>query len=438
MYQIMWPGKSYWPLWQRMLFRFLFVYFLFSIAPWQWIGYVPGLDFISNYYDNFMDWLVNLANKHVFHQYKSLVPVNGSGDTSWAYVELRLLLWIAALACVVWSLIDRRNKEHNRLAYWFRILLRYFVIMNCFGYGFAKVFLIQMPFPSNSLLATPLGDLLPMRLSWAFMGASPPYEFFSGIMEVIAGVLLLFRRTATFGTFLAAGVFCNVFVMNLGYDIPVKLFSAHLFIASLILLSFESKRILNFLVFNRNADQGDLYYLRYPRKWMRILSVVAKLAFIFVVVFMTGYQYYQSYASSRNAPDSKPIRSGLYDVTVFVKNGDTIPPLITDSIRWRDIAFDRNGGGSVGTTDTLLWQRYRRGYFRMKVDTTKKTIEFTKTNPAFESFYLFTLNYEMPDSNNIILKGLIRTDSVYAVLQRSKRHFQLTEKQFHWLSEYNR
>lgn len=438
MYQIMWPGKSYWPLWHRLLFRFLFVYFLFSIAPWQWIGYIPGLDFISGVYDNFMDWLVNLANKHVFHQYKSLVPINGSGDTSWAYVQLRLLLWIAALAAVVWSLIDRKSKEHNRLAYWFRILLRYFLIMNCFGYGFAKVFLVQMPFPGNSLLATTLGDLLPMRLSWSFMGASPVYEFFSGIMEVIAGVLLLFRRTATFGTFLAAGVFCNVFVMNLGYDIPVKLFSAHLFIASLILLSFESKRILNFLLFNRNAEQGDLYYLRYPRKWMRIFSVVAKLAFIFIVVIIAGYEYYQSYASSRNTPESKPIRSGLYDVTVFVKNGDTIPPLLYDTIRWRDVAFEKGGGGSVGTTDTLFWQRYRRGYFRTKVDTATKTIEFSKMNPAFERFYLFTLSYEMPDSNNIILKGMIRTDSVYAVLQRSRRHFQLAEKQFHWLSEYNR
>jgi hypothetical protein len=153
---------------------------------------------------------------------------------------------------------------------------------------------------------------------------------------------------------------------------------------------------------------------------------------------MGGVQSYQSFVKRNSTPESKPIRSGLYDVTVFVKNGDTIPPLLYDTIRWRDIVFEKNGGGSVGTTDTMFWQRYRRGYFSSKVDTMKKEIVFSKFNPAFESFNLFTLQYEMPDSNSIILKGKIRNDSVYTVLHRSKRHFQLTEKQFHWLSEYNR
>jgi hypothetical protein len=294
-----------------------------------------------------------------------------------------------------------------------------------------------MPFPNNSLLATSLGDLLPMRLSWVFMGASPAYEFFSGLMEVIAGILLLFRRTATFGTLLAAGVFANVMVMNLGYDIPVKLFSTHLFIACIVLLSFEYRRILNFLISNRYAEQGNLYYIRYPKKWMRIAAVTFKLLFLVFFIIIAGVEY-KSFVKRNSTPESKPIRSGLYDVTVFVKNGDTIPPLLYDSIRWRDIVFEKNLGGSVGTTDTMFWQRYRRGYFSSKVDTMKKEIAFSKFNPAFESFNLFTLQYEMPDSNSIILKGKIRNDSVYTVLQRSKRHFQLTEKQFHWLSEYNR
>jgi hypothetical protein len=438
MYQIMWPGKPDWPLWQRLLFRFFFVYFVLYISPWQWLEIIPGVNYLTGYYSNFIDWLVNAANKNLFHVYKNLVPLNGSGDTSWAFIQLRLFLLIAFVSMIVWSLLDRKRQQYNRLAYWFRIMLRYFIVINCFGYGFAKVFLSQMPFPNNSLMATSLGDLLPMRLSWAFMGASPTYEFFSGLVEVIAGILLLFRRTATFGTLLAAGVFANVMLMNLGYDIPVKLFSTHLLIACLVLLSFEYRRILNFFVSNRYAEQGNLYYIRYPRKWMRITAVTAKLLFIVFFVIMGGVEAYKSFVQRGNAPESKPIRSGLYDVTVFVKNGDTIAPLLYDTIRWKDIVFEKNGSGSVGTTDTLFWQRYRRGYFRSKVDTMKKEIEFSKFNPAFETFNLFTLQYEIPDSNSIILKGKIRNDSIYTVLQRSKRHFQLAEKQFHWLSEYNR
>ena len=45
--------------------------------------------------------------------------------------------------------------------------------------------------PTLSQLATPLGDLLPMRLSWLFIGYSTPYQVFSGVMETVAGLLLL-------------------------------------------------------------------------------------------------------------------------------------------------------------------------------------------------------------------------------------------------------
>ena len=53
------------------------------------------------------------------------------------------------------------------------------------SYGIIKLFVLQMPFPQLSQLATPLGDLLPMRFSWLFIGYSVPYQFFSGAMETI-------------------------------------------------------------------------------------------------------------------------------------------------------------------------------------------------------------------------------------------------------------
>ena len=43
---------------------------------------------------------------------------------------------------------------------------------------------------------------MPMRLSWLFIGYSTPYEIFSGAMETVAGLLLLFRRTITAGLFM--------------------------------------------------------------------------------------------------------------------------------------------------------------------------------------------------------------------------------------------
>ncbi|MGH7471980.1 MAG: hypothetical protein ACRENP_28850, partial [Longimicrobiales bacterium] len=122
----------------------------------------------------------------------------------------------------------------------------------------------------------------------------------------------------------------------------------------------------------------------------------------------------------------------------YALNGKTMDPLLTDSMRWRDVIFDTNGSGSINTKDRVFWHRYGRGYFRFKADTAQRTAVVWKTSTALDSVYLFDMRYQVPDSNTIKLWALIHHDSVYAELVRSKRHFQLAERQFHWLSEYNR
>jgi hypothetical protein len=436
MTNIIWPGNNNWSLTQKIIFRFFFIYLLLYIAPWTWIEYIPGADNIVKYYYQFVDWAVHSADQYLFN-YKKLITRTGSGDTSYNWTQLWLYIILSMAGCIIWSLFDRKRNQYNQLSYWLRVSVRFFLIMNCFGYGISKLFSLQMPFPNMSQLATPLGDYLPMRLSWMFMGYSDTYQSFSGAMEVFAGILLFFRRTATAGSLLAAAVFGNVMMMNMGYDIPVKLFSMHLFIMSLLLVAFEYKRILGFFLFNQAVPAGNLYNIRFPKKWMRITRIILKCYFVFIIVIMSSIDKYKNYKEVKNPKEIKPIRSGIYDVTVFVLNKDTIPPLITDTLRWQDVIFEY-GGGSIKTTDTLFRQRYGRGYFSYIADTIKQEIEFNKTNVDRQRFFLFRLKYELPDSNSIRLSGMIRKDSVDVLLRKSKRQFQLAERQFHWLSEYNR
>lgn len=61
-----------------------------------------------------------------------------------------------------------------------------------------------------------------------------------------------------------------------------------------------------------------------------------------------------------------------------------------------------------------------------------------RTSFLQDSTFLFSARYELPDSNSARLWTSIRGESVYVELARTRRHFQLAERQFHWLSEYNR
>lgn len=428
----------HWKPWRLIVFRFFFLYLLLQIAPWTFIGYIPGGDYLIQFYYQFIDMLVNVANDTLFHVREQLVPVNGSGDTSYAWTQLWLYLILACIGCLMWSLIDRKSTHYIKSDYWLRTIVRYFIAMQALSYGIIKLFAMQMFFPNLSQLATPLGDFLPMRLSWMFMGYSTHYQVFSGVMEVIAGLLLLNRSTITAGLLMAAGVFTNVVMLNLSYDIPVKLFSAHLLLYCLFLLAYESKRLLGFFVLNHPVTPSYSYQISFSSRRMRYGRYALKglvLVLIIIMPFMNSYQYYQS---EQNKPDTKPIRSGLYDVQHFIVNGDTVQFTPGDSLTWKDVVFDKGYVGSVNSTDTLFRQRYRRGYFNYQVDSAKNRLSFYKRSVTGDSTFMFTSEYLIHSPTMLSLKALIRNDSVQVDLIKSKRHFQLTERQFHWLSEYNR
>jgi hypothetical protein len=428
-----------WPLWQRVLFRFFCVYFVLQVEPWNFFRAIPGVSLLMQPYDAAMDWLVRTGNAHLFHVRETLVPQNGSGDTSYAWAQLWLLLSLALVACVVWSVIDRKRLHYRRAAYWLRLIVRYYIAGAALSYGIIKLFMLQMPFPTISQLATPLGDLLPMRFSWLFIGYSGPYQIFSGAMETVAGLLLLPRRTVTAGLFAATGAFTNVVMINYAYDVPVKLFASHLLLSCLFLLALDSRRLIPFLFLNRPAPATTAYDPNFARSWQKWGALAVKVFILYQMLYRPFQSSWTRYQAAQHPAPSGPFKAGVYDVRSFVINGDTVPLTGTDSLRWRDVIFDNAGAGSVNTRDSVFWQRYRRGYFRYKPDTAAHTVALWKisTIPG-DSTFLFTMRYEAPDTNNLRFAAVIRGDSVRVDLVRTPRHFQLTERQFHLLSEYNR
>lgn len=428
--------QPHWPLWQRMLFRFFFIYIALTITPWMWMASVPYIGQLTSPYDDLMDWLVRKANALVFHVKPVLVPVGGSGDTSFGWANLWFVLSVSAIGMIVWSILQRRKKEYVKLNYWLCLFTRYYVALVLFSYGIIKLFGLQMSFPNYSQLATPLGDFLPMRFSWLFIGYSTPYQFFSGLMETLAGLLLLYRRTATLGVLMATGVFLHVAVLNLSYDIPVKIYSLQMVVYCLFLLANEMERLLCFFVYNRPASACNIYQRSFPKKWMRVSRAVAKIIFIGVALGAVAWECIGWKEQTKAQTANMPFKAGMYDVTHYALNNDTILPLLTDSIRWQNLVFDNVRSGSIATADTSFRRLYHRAYFSYKVDTAKHTFQMLRS--MMDTNAIASLHYRFEDEQTILFWGRRHDDSVSFVLKRSPRHFQLAEKQFHWLSESNR
>jgi len=81
-------------------------------------------------------------------------------------------------------------------------------------------------------------------------------------------------------------------------------------------------------------------------------------------------------------------------------------------------------------------KRYNRAYFFYKVDTAKRNLEILKS--FGETAPVATLKYSQIEDDGIRFWGALKNDSISLVLRRSKHNFQLTDRQFHWLSESNR
>ena len=430
-------NNTAWPLWRKCIFRFFFIYFILFISPWFYLNIIPGVHFILDYLDNLMEWAVINMNANIFHVFHivNVKPVqNGSGDTSFNWAEICLFLFVAFLGCILWSVLDRSRRTYSSLNYLLCLTLRYFLALNALGYGFSKILLLQMPSPLLSQMATPLGDFLPMRFSWLFIGYSAPYEIFSGIMEVLVGILLLYRKTATMGIMIATAVFINVMMLNLCYDIPVKLFSMNMVLMCLFLLANECRRMTNFFVHNKTSEACRIYHYPLQKRWMRITRIILKVMVLYIIA-KGFYGQFSNYKMMYKTNDVQGIQTGIYDVVKYIVNKDSITSL-QDTSRWKDIIFEHGEIGSVDTKDTSFRNRYGRGYFFYTADTNKHTITFKKF--LQDSMSIITMNYSQPDSSTMHLEGKRRNDSIYVEVKRSTRHFQLAEHQFHWLSEANR
>jgi hypothetical protein len=400
---------------------------------YTWLRFqtIPGLIQLHRFIWPLWRYVVRSFNDHLFHIRETLIEPNTSTDTSFSWAALYTMLILSLLIAIAWSAFDRKRTDYPDAEYWLRVAVRYFIAYFALYYGIIKLFAVQMPFPSLSQMSTPLGDLSPTRLSWMYMGASTSYQVFSGVIETMAGIFLLSRRTVTLGAMLSTAVFGNIVAMNFSYDIPVKIMSAHFLILSIYLLLFESRRIIDFFL-NKPTTPTSFYNVSFDTPWKKYGRIAAKVAFIYISVVMVLILSLNTYRSQHLVVDTRPVEQGIYDVKYFSLNGDSVLAG-RDSLRWGDFVI-YGVTGSIKTADTIFVQRYKRAYFSFDVNSEEKTINIRRSYG--DENKITTLQYEIPDPQTLKLRGRWRNDSLVVVLKKSNKNFILSRPhQFHWLQE---
>jgi hypothetical protein len=420
------PAAKPWPAPLRLLFRFVFCYYLLYAAPAHGtanlLAALPGTSWISGPYMRMWDAIVTWVAVHPFHlvgDYTRRFPT-GSGDTTLDYIEVLCNITLSFVVMLVWSVLDRRRREYTTLHAWLRVLVRYMLAVTLFGYGFAKVFPLQFRTPPLARLLEPYGEFSPMGALWWFMGASTGYIIFSGTMEVLGGLLLMFRRTATLGAMVSFAVLSNVVALNYFYDVPVKLYSTNLLLMGVFLMAPDLRRLCSVLVLNRPAPPADLSRAQFQNRKLRIVAAVLPVLFFGYVLFNEVKGGWQSYQARLHTPRS-PLY-GAYNVETFTRNG---LELGTDKTRWRKIVLESPTGATVRTMDDTVIN------FGAKYDAAKQILALTqmKTQPS-------TLAWTTPDADHVVLSGKLGQNTVAIILRRiDPKSFLLLNRGYHWINE---
>ena len=396
-----------WSVISRIIFRFSFSYFtlfilllflaLFIEAPLRWFA------------DTILNWGTDFK-----------MESTGSGDRSFDYVRFALNLILAFFAAIVWSILDKKRTSYTTLFYWFQTILRVFLCIAMILYGLAKVFKGQFADPSLELLLQPVGEMSPMGLAWAFMGHSMVYNIFIGSLEILGGLLLLYRKTSTLGSILILGIMMNVTIMNLTYDIPVKLFSIHLVLMAFILLVANGKRVLNF--FLKNEATEKLLYINYikNKSFLKIIRFFKKVAIILIPILVTLQCFFNFKATEQLRSNSE--MRGIWETKIFIKQNDTLAPLLTDSFRWRYLIIDYKKKAVVKKMNDTI-ERYS---FEENTET-KEVVFKSSIDSVAQKF-----TYSISNSNELKLKG----DHLNISFKRIPiSKFRLLNRKFHWVNE---
>jgi hypothetical protein len=345
-----------WSLGKRIAFRFLASYIFLYSLPFPVDALIAERSAVPTWYSELWDPAVNLLGGALGVDQELSTVDNGSGDRLGNYILLLVFLIVAALATLAWSILDRRRRDYTHFHDFLRVWVRYMLAATMLSYGFAKVWPLQFQTPGYARLLQPYGESSPMGLLWTFMGASPEYRIFAGLGEVIGGVLLLWRRTATLGAIVVAAVMLNVFMLNMAYDVCVKLFSAHLVLAAVFLLAPAARRLVDVLVLHRAVPAASIDPPPAARWRMRV-NLATKVLFVVIMAYSQLAPVLKAHRELRASSLPSEV-GGIFDVEELRRAGEVAPPLLTDADYWVRVAITPRGVMALTPDGNRLFFRF--------------------------------------------------------------------------------
>lgn len=333
------------------------------------------------------------------------------------YYNWLIAFIIALVGTFVWGGLSRNKKveDYDQLYYWLRVLLRYRLAIAVIATGIVKFFPIQLPKPTLSDYNTEYGDFLLWKIYYLSTSITKAgYVSSLGLLEVVGGLLLLFRRTAPVGAGLLIALLSNIVISNYVYEIGEQVYSSFLILLAIVIFAYDFPRFFN-LLFREVKSFPDTLVPLYNGFIARYKPVLKAIFVLFFVFF--GVSAYSSWKRTNYPyPNTSGIAHvrGLYNVKDFVINGDTIPYSLVDSLRWQNVVFESWNTLSIRSNESIAIDRTKpRIVWQADVDR-----NFEQTGSGGRHFYRY--DYAQTQDSLYRIRLVNKTDTLdsYDLLAR--------------------
>jgi uncharacterized membrane protein YphA (DoxX/SURF4 family) len=429
-------NTAHWPASLRAIFRFVYAYvFLYAIYGLTYVYAFLSARFVKGNFvfpiDEALSRFVPWFAAHILriHQTITYAP---SGDASFSWIEHLLFLLVAVLAAVVWSVLDGKRPHYRLADQQLRLLVRLTLASLMFAYGFDKVYPTQFHSVTRTDLVTQFGDLNHFNLMWHFMAASKGYTIFSGLLEVLGGVLLLIPMFTNVGALVTVVVMSNVVALNFAYNIPVKLFSSHILLMALFLVAPLVPRLTRVLILNRDVPPERPARLSSNPKVDRFARI-ALVSLGAIIFFAFLFEQRAHYAEIRKAEAAPVPLQGIWLVDQFVSSNPQQPLLnattaqelhvLPGDDRWLRLIFEHRGELAIQGLNGEI------NYVSMALD--KNHTSASLTDPGDDAWKA-NLTLDQPAPDKLHLKGIVNGAPVEASLHRiDESHFAVKDEGLH-------
>jgi hypothetical protein len=396
---------------RRLAFRFCFAYFgLYCLATQISGGLLltPSLSFPGLGPLWPMRQVTFWVAANVFRVNAPLEYTGNSGDSVFYWVQTAWLLTGAVLAAGFWTEFDRQRPHYATLEKWFRLGIRLALADQMLYYGMVKIIPTQFPVPSLITLVEPAGNLALTGLLWTSIGASMPYQIFTGCTELLGGLLLLLPRTMVLGALISMAALIQIFVLNLTYDIGLKQFAFHLLLLAVLLLIPELRRLGAFFLTDRPVPAStEPPLFRAPRA--NRAAVAAQIVFGLYLVGMFGYVSLSRWYAEGGGGSPKSPLYGIWDVEQLVVDGLARSPVMNDyDRRWRRVIFD--------SLDDMAFQRTDDSFahYGVFVEVEPRRLTLRKSHSAS---WQANFTFERPSQDRLVLDGHMDEHKVHVELK---------------------